>query len=237
MEEKNIIIEELKIIKDYPNYSISNLGYVINNRTKRKLKNLIQKYKSGYQCYRVNLYNGGKPKNAKIHKLLGEYFITNPKPDIYNEIDHINRNPLDNDLSNLRWCNRSINTQNTNVSKNNKLQEKNICRFRKGYKVDLYKNGKKICKTFKTLEEAKEWRDNVDFDSYKPEGRWAGHIKKKRIRKKKHCEICNKELNADGFKKHLQSKRHRYNAGEDVYKCKGKEQEYHKNRYLEKTKN
>jgi len=45
-------IEEWRVIKDFPNYSVSDLGNIINNKTNRIMKLSI---KSGY--YQVSLAN------------------------------------------------------------------------------------------------------------------------------------------------------------------------------------
>ena len=49
-------------------------------------------------------------KKYLLHRLLAEAFIPNPegKP----EIDHIDGNPLNNDLSNLRWATHKENLNN-----------------------------------------------------------------------------------------------------------------------------
>ena len=58
------------------------------------------------------------------HRLLASHFVNNPKPDIYKEVDHIDRNPLNNDVSNLRWADDII--QSNNRCGYGKLGEKYI---------------------------------------------------------------------------------------------------------------
>jgi hypothetical protein len=101
--------EEYRIIEDYPNYSVSNFGNVMNNGTGRILK--PQKY-NGY--YGVNL--GSNKIVRLIHFLVCEAFIG--KRDVGMQVDHIDLNKTNNHLSNLRWATRSQNQQHKNKSEN-----------------------------------------------------------------------------------------------------------------------
>lgn len=88
-----------KIIKQNPNYSISEKGEVRNNRdgtTKKQYSNA----KTGYLT--VDLWKNNTRKKVTIHHLLAEAFIPNPenKP----TVDHKDGNRQNNDLSNLRWA-------------------------------------------------------------------------------------------------------------------------------------
>lgn len=99
-------MEEWKTITDYDNYEISNLGNVKNKKTNRLLTPYI--ISSGY--YGVQLCKNGKHKNYLIHRLIAIAFI--PNPNNYPVIDHIDRNPLNNSIVNLRWVNLSQNNYN-----------------------------------------------------------------------------------------------------------------------------
>ena len=113
-------MEEYKIIKDFPNYSVSNFGNVINNKTGRVLKLAIGNH--GY--YYVNLYQDGKQFNKRIHKLVAEYFIANP----YNKncVDHINNDKLDNNVRNLRFVTHQENNMNRKLSSKNTSNFKGV---------------------------------------------------------------------------------------------------------------
>lgn len=90
-------------------YKLSNLGRVIsiNGRWKgeKEMKGCIDS--AGYRVFSFRM-KGQPKKDWRLHRLLADHFIPNPKG--LNCIDHIDGDKLNNDLSNLRWCTIGQNT-------------------------------------------------------------------------------------------------------------------------------
>jgi hypothetical protein len=90
-------------------YHISNKGLIKNFITGRILKPFIVK-NDKHESFKIKLVIKGKRKTYAISRLVAIAFIPNPenKP----EVDHKNRNPLDDRLENLRWVTRKENCKN-----------------------------------------------------------------------------------------------------------------------------
>lgn len=134
-------MEKWTQIETYPNYSISNIGEIRNDKTGRILKKTISS--DGY--YRVGLF----PNNKKIlvHTLIAKYFIPNPNLTEYTKIDHIDRNKLNNSLDNLRWCNNDLNNANRCKVKNitsSKYKGVSWEKQKESWRVQIYINKKRI---------------------------------------------------------------------------------------------
>jgi hypothetical protein len=154
-------MEVWKDIIDFPNYQVSNLGNVRNKKRLNVLKPKPVSKQYGYICYEVYISkDGGKQYHKKIHRLVGEAFI--PNPENKSEIDHIDRDPSNNHVDNLRWVTRSENVLNTKIRSDNTSGHKNIYwnKEREKFQVKKFKDNKEIyLGAFKTLEEAIKARD------------------------------------------------------------------------------
>jgi hypothetical protein len=112
-------MEEIyKDVEGFPHYEVSNLGNVRHKKRKQILKPRENKKKGTYICFEVHLADETKiQKNQKIHRLVANAFI--PNPENKTEIDHIDRNPANNRVDNLRWTTRAENMINCSLRSDN----------------------------------------------------------------------------------------------------------------------
>ena len=111
-----------EIFKDIPNYEgkyqISNKGTVKNlttNKTKKTTRGSLTS--CGYM--KTILTKDGVKKTIKIHQLVAMAFLNHTPCGYKLVVDHIDHNPLNNNLENLQLI-----TQRENVSKKNKKSKK-----------------------------------------------------------------------------------------------------------------
>lgn len=93
------------VIKDFPNYSISEEGIVKNNRTGRILKGGLDL--DGYKM--VTLCDRGRRRACKVHREVALTFI--PNPFSYPVVNHKDGIKTNNHIDNLEWCTVSYNTR------------------------------------------------------------------------------------------------------------------------------
>ena len=113
---QNANLEFRKIPSLHFFYEVNEDGTIFRNaRSKRVLKCHKHSHNSNteYWCLNVNLK--GEIRKVYIHKVVAECWL-GPKPEGY-EIDHIDRNSLNNHYTNLRYVTKSEQMKNRDYSK------------------------------------------------------------------------------------------------------------------------
>lgn len=136
-------MEIWKDIKGYEGlYQVSNLGniksiYFRNNICIKEREKIIKKDTNKHNRQYVMLYKNGKRKNLIVHRLVAEAFIQNP--DNLPQINHIDGNPRNNNVSNLEWCTASQNMKHAYINNLN-----NFKKYNENHKKRIIRNDGKI---------------------------------------------------------------------------------------------
>lgn len=92
-------------LKEDSRFEISQSGVIRNVKTKA----IKSQYVSDTGYYMITISKNNKSKPYRVHRLLANNFIENPKK--LKEVNHIDGNKLNNDLSNLEWVSHFGNMQ------------------------------------------------------------------------------------------------------------------------------
>jgi hypothetical protein len=140
-------------IKDFEDYSIYEDGRIV-----KKCGLLMKCYIGNVGYKRIGLRKDGKQKLLYLHRLLALHFIENTRPGIALTVDHIDRDKLNNSLSNLRWATPEEQRANRGgqceypISKGGMYNNN-----KKYYKYQWTEDKIPMWKCFKTLELAKKF--------------------------------------------------------------------------------
>lgn len=92
-----------KEIPEWNWYLVNEQGQVLNTKTNKIIVGDVNNI--GY--HRVTLSNNNNRKRLFIHRLVAELFLDNPNN--LKEVNHIDGNKSNNNITNLEWCDRTHN--------------------------------------------------------------------------------------------------------------------------------
>jgi len=134
-------------INNFNDYLIYQDGRVYSKRTNKYLKSSLSE---GY--LRVSLCHKQKKYKKYIHRLIAEHYI--PNNNNYPQVDHIDRNRINNNIENLRWVDLKTQNQNKGQFKNNTSGHKYIIKNYNKYRFTKTYNHKNTYKIFNSLTDA-----------------------------------------------------------------------------------
>ncbi len=140
--------EEYRSIDE--NYSVSNYGNVKHHGNVLNIEWLPYDDKSDNCYWQVKI----GAVYHRVHILIASAFISNPKN--HAVVDHIDRNPKNNNVNNLRWCSHGQNMNNKGKYKSNKSGHTGVSyvRYLHKWKAQINVNKKTYIGLFETEEEA-----------------------------------------------------------------------------------
>ena len=114
-------------------------------------------------------------KTKCVHRLVATAYVYNPRPDIFTQVDHINRVRDDNRATNLRWVSPELNALNKEKSQVRQIGSFYSPRSKRWVEKQTpcfvgYYSNTKVTKAYKTHAEANEacaeWRDEMFARTY-----------------------------------------------------------------------
>ena len=98
-------------ILGFPGYWVNRKGEILGRKGK---KIVLGNTTKGYP--QITLKTKQVKKAFRIHRLVAEYFIYNDNPKVKNQVNHIDGNKENNNVSNLEWCTNKENHEHKMIN-------------------------------------------------------------------------------------------------------------------------
>ena len=158
---------EWKPIDDWPKYEVSNTGEVRNAVTKDHVAQWEHTGR-GTTYLRVTLRDKGKRWNPRVHRLVASAFLERPPETT--EVDHIDDNPFNNDVSNLEWV---TGEENIRRRESSRIQEARYAptskHFTQWVKKQIASNAKFEVYQLDDLDDVRQAVDDLTYGLGKPD--------------------------------------------------------------------
>lgn len=135
-----LFIEKSKKINGFERYLIDKDGVIYDTKHNNKIICQWIDTVGYYQCILRNKDN--KKCHKRVHRLVATTFIPNPLD--LPQVNHKDRNKLNNNVKNLEWCNNSDNTQHG--------YDNGLYKYKsRSHAIKVYDKDHKYLKTYKSI--------------------------------------------------------------------------------------
>ena len=96
-----------KQIEDFPNYEVSDHGYVRRILSNGSYRVLTNGQSGCYRYYMVTFSLGQQIYKRYLHRVVAQEFLPNPNPALYDTVGFKNKDGHDCHIDNLYWTNQT----------------------------------------------------------------------------------------------------------------------------------
>ena len=112
-------VEEWREVVGYEGlYKISSKGRVKSYQGRHNKPKILKMSTTTTGYKKIELTKNKRKKSLKVHRLVAEAFLPNEENKPY--VNHIDNNPLNNDVMNLEWCTQKENMVHSAIYGNHK---------------------------------------------------------------------------------------------------------------------
>ena len=143
--------------------NIKRLRYYSRNKCYNEIIMKKASDKQGYQI--ISLSKNKKRKTYRVHRLIAKTFIENPQNK--KEVNHIDGNKSNNCISNLEWCTRKENLQQSYKTMSPVRNYRECILYKNNQYISAFQSINEACRfaakqynaSYSMLNKHRKWRD------------------------------------------------------------------------------